>query len=61
MPPFGPMFHQLVFLDERLADDEEIVFNAGTFDDAVAMTFADYVKLARPTIGYFARPVRRFL
>jgi Ala-tRNA(Pro) deacylase len=61
MPPFGPMFHQLVFLDELLAEDEEIVFNAGTFDDAVAMTFEDYVKLARPTIGRFARPVRRFL
>jgi len=61
MPPFGPMFHQLVFLDERLAEGEEIVFNAGTFDDAVAMTFEDYVRLARPTIGFFARPVRRFL
>jgi Ala-tRNA(Pro) deacylase len=61
MPPFGPMFHQLVFLDKLLAEDEEIVFNAGTFDDAVAMTFEDYVKLARPTIGRFARPVRRFL
>jgi Ala-tRNA(Pro) deacylase len=61
MPPFGPLFHQLVFLDERLAADDEIVFNAGTFDDAVAMTFADYVSLARPTIGRFARRVRRFL
>ena len=28
---------------------------------AVAMTFADYVNLARPTIGRFARRVRRFL
>ena len=61
MPPFGPLFHQLVFLDERLAADDEIVFNAGTFDDAVAMTFEDFARLTRPTIGRFARPVRRFL
>ena len=58
MPPFGPLFHQLVFLDERLADGEEIVFNAGTFDDAVVMTFVDFVRLTRPTIGRFAREVR---
>lgn len=56
MPPFGPLYRQLVFVDERLADDEEIVFNAGTFDNAVAMRFADFVKLTHPTIARFARP-----
>jgi Ala-tRNA(Pro) deacylase len=61
MPPFGPLFRQPVFLDARLADDEEVVFNAGTFDDAVVMSVADFVQLARPTVGRFARPVRRVL
>jgi len=48
MPPLGPLFRQLVFVDERLAGGQEIVFNAGTFDDAVAMSFTDFVGLTRP-------------
>lgn len=58
MPPFGPLYRQLVFVDEQLADDSRIAFNAGTFANAVAMRFADFVRLAHPTIGNFARPAR---
>ena len=61
MPPFGPLFRQLVFVDERLAEHAEIVFNAGTFDDAVAMSFVDFAALTRPEIGGFAKPRRRLL
>jgi Ala-tRNA(Pro) deacylase len=61
MPPFGPLYRQLVFVDERLVADEEIAFNAGTFANAVAMRFADFVRLTRPTIGRFARPAVRRL
>jgi len=56
MPPLGPLYHQLVFVDERLTADEEIVFNAGSFSNAVAMRFADFVGLTHPVIGGFARP-----
>lgn len=56
MPPFGPLYRQLVYVDARLADDEQISFNAGTFANAVGMRFADFVKLTHPTIGRFARP-----
>ena len=55
MPPFGPLYRQLVFVDARLADDERIAFNAGTFANAVAMRFADFVRLTHPTISDFAR------
>jgi Ala-tRNA(Pro) deacylase len=61
MPPLGPLFRQLVFVDERLADCDEIVFNAGTFDDAVAMTYADFAAITRPIVGSFARLQRRVL
>ena len=44
MPPLGPLYHQLVFVDERLTADEEVVFNAGSFRDAVAMRFIDFVR-----------------
>jgi Ala-tRNA(Pro) deacylase len=55
MPPFGPLFRQLVFVDERLASRDEIVFNGGTFDDAVAMAYADFAAVTRPIVGRFAR------
>ena len=58
MPPFGPLYRQLVYVDEQLAADEEIAFNAGSFANAVAMRFADFARLTGPTIGRFARPSR---
>lgn len=61
MPPLGPLFRQLVFIDECLAEREEIVFNAGTFDDAVAMSFVDFAALTHPVIGRFARLKKRVL
>ena len=61
MPPLGPLFRQLVFVDERLAEGNEIVFNAGTFDDAVAMSYADFAAITRPIVGTFARLPRRLL
>jgi Ala-tRNA(Pro) deacylase len=54
MPPFGPLYRQAVFVDETLAQDEEIVFNAGTHADAICMRYHDYAALARPTVGRFA-------
>jgi Ala-tRNA(Pro) deacylase len=56
MPPFGPLYRQLVYVDEGLAADLVIAFNAGTFTNAVAMWFSDFVRLTHPTIGRFARP-----
>ena len=55
MPPFGPRYRQLVLVDRRLTAHEDIAFNAGTFDDAVAMRVSDFLTLARPVVGDFAR------
>jgi Ala-tRNA(Pro) deacylase len=54
MPPFGPLYHQQVFVDEALARDDEIVFNAGTHTDAICMRYSDFTALARPALGRFA-------
>jgi Ala-tRNA(Pro) deacylase len=51
MPPLGNLYGQRVFVDQRLADDEEIVFNAGNHSEAVRMRYAEYEKLAKPTVG----------
>ncbi len=58
MPPLGPLYRQSVFVDEALADEERIVFNAGTHTDAVVMRYDDFVAITRPIVGRFAnRPL----
>lgn len=56
MPPLGPLYHQPVYVDEALAEEPEIVFNAGTHADAVCMEYEDFAALAKPTVGRFAEP-----
>jgi Ala-tRNA(Pro) deacylase len=55
MPPFGPLYRQQVFVDEALAYEDEIVFNAGTHRDAICMRFADFAAIAQPVVGQIAR------
>jgi Ala-tRNA(Pro) deacylase len=56
MPPFGPIYGQTVFVDVALAAEAEIVFNAGTHTEAIAMRWADFVMCVRPVVGAFAEP-----
>lgn len=55
MPPLGNLYSQRVFVDDRLADDETIVFNAGNHREAVRMRYADFERLVRPVVGRFGR------
>jgi Ala-tRNA(Pro) deacylase len=50
MPPLGELYDLPVYVDESLAADKEIVFNAGTHRDAIRMNYEDFVSLARPTV-----------
>jgi Ala-tRNA(Pro) deacylase len=56
MPPLGPLYGQSVFVDVTLAAEPEIVFNAGTHTEAIAMRWADFARSVRPIIGKFAEP-----
>jgi Ala-tRNA(Pro) deacylase len=62
MSPLGRLFGQAVYVDQSLAGEEEIVFDAGTHTDAVAMRYADFAALTRPVVGRFAMrlPADRF-
>ena len=40
---------------QALIDELELTFQAGTHQDAVTMSAADYIKLTQPMIGHFAR------
>jgi len=53
MPPFGNLYGQQVFVDQRLTEDESIVFNAGNHTEAVRLRFKDFERLAKPVVGGF--------
>jgi len=50
MPPFGNLYDMEVFADPLLAEDEEIVFNAGSHTELIRMSFKDYQRLVDPKI-----------
>ena len=54
MPPFGQLYGVATYLDRSLAEAERIVFEAGTHSDAVKIRYADYERLAKPTVAEFA-------
>jgi Ala-tRNA(Pro) deacylase len=55
MPPFGSLYRIQVYLDNSLAGEEMIAFNAGTHRDVMHMKTLDYRKLVQPTLVSLAR------
>lgn len=58
MPPFGNLYDLPVWVDQSLAGQPEIVFNAGTHRQSVHMSYADFARLVRPQPASFAEPER---
>jgi Ala-tRNA(Pro) deacylase len=54
MPPFGNLYGMPTFVADVLADDEEIVFNAGSHTELVRMKYRDFERLVRPKVLHFA-------
>ncbi|MBN1423066.1 YbaK/EbsC family protein [Candidatus Fermentibacteria bacterium] len=54
MPPFGNLYDMEVFTAKRLAEDEEIAFNAGTHRELIRMRYEDFARLVRPRVVTFA-------
>jgi Ala-tRNA(Pro) deacylase len=51
MPPFGNLYDMEVYASERLAEDEEIAFNAGSHTELVRLAYADFARLAKPKVA----------
>ncbi len=51
MAPLGKLYNLKLIVDESLAKDKEIVFNAGTHRDIVKITYADYERLEQPQLA----------
>lgn len=50
MPPFGNLYDVPVYVDTALAEDETIVFRAGTHTDTISLRYADFARLVNPTV-----------
>lgn len=53
MPPFGNLYDMEVYAEEKLAEDEEIAFNAGTHLELIRLTYKDFERLVKPKLGSF--------
>ena len=58
MPPFGRMYDLPVYVAPELAEDETIVFQAGTHTDTMRVSYADFARLVQPSITAFAGHAR---
>ena len=54
MPPFGNLYGLPVLVAERLAENEEIAFNAGSHTEVVKLAFADFERLVKPAVLKFS-------
>jgi len=54
MPPFGNLFGMDVYVSAKLAEDEEIAFNAGSHTELVKLAYKDFDRLVKPKVIHFA-------
>lgn len=54
MPPFGNLYGVPVYIDRSLAEQEQIVFQAGTHTDTIRMAYTEYARLVNPKVADIA-------
>lgn len=54
MPPFGNLYDLPVYVDQALTEEADIVFRIGTHRHTMKVAYADFSRLAQPTVGEFA-------
>jgi Ala-tRNA(Pro) deacylase len=50
MPPFGNLYGLETYLDEALAAEPKIFFQAGSHHEVIEMRYEDYERLVRPKV-----------
>jgi Ala-tRNA(Pro) deacylase len=51
MPPFGNLYGLKVYVDETLAEDRQIAFNAGSHAELIQMDYQQFEQLAEPVVA----------
>ena len=54
MPPFGNLYGLSTYVEKHLAEQDYIVFEAGTHTDAIKMSYRDYEKIVKPNVDDLA-------
>ena len=56
VPPFGrPVLPFDLYVDESIAKNDRIAFNAGSLTDSMFLSTADYLRVARPEVFLFSK------
>lgn len=55
MPPFGTLYGLEVFVDNGIAFDDWIAFNAGSHTELVRIAYRDFDRLVRPVVAELTR------
>jgi len=50
MPPFGNLYGLPTYVEKHLAEQDYIVFEAGTHSDSIKMSYTDYEKIVKPKV-----------
>lgn len=50
MPPFGNLYDLPVYVDRALAEETNLVFRVGTHRHSMKVAYADFARLAQPTV-----------
>jgi len=50
MPPFGNLYEMDTYVEEDLAKDHQIAFNAGTHTELIRMAYEDFEELVHPKV-----------
>jgi Ala-tRNA(Pro) deacylase len=50
MPPFGNLYGLPTYVDRCLAEEDYIVFEAGTHTDAIKVSYRDYERIVKPRV-----------
>lgn len=54
MPPFGNLYGLPTYVDQALSREDFIVFEAGTYTDAIKLRYKDYEREVNPIVENFA-------
>jgi Ala-tRNA(Pro) deacylase len=55
IPPFGSLYNMPTVVDESLAEDDQITFEAQSHEEAMRMAYRDFEEIEHPRRGHFAR------
>ena len=51
IPPFGNLYDMQVIVDEKLTEQTEIVFNAGSYTELITLHYEDFKRLVKPCVA----------